>query len=310
MPLTAESQAVLKVLADKGIQALDALPAAEGRAYFNAVFKTQPEDQEPVARIEDKVIPVEGASIRARLYAPAATGALPALVNFHGGGWVYFDLDTHDGYCRQLANQAGIAVVAVEYRKAPEFKAPTAAQDCHTALKWVADNAAALGIDPARLGVVGDSAGGNLAAVVAQMARDHGGPALKAQILTYPAVDGTMQSPSIKENATAPILGEREMKWFWNHYTEGSALEVKDPAISPLYAPSLAGLPAAFVSTAEFDPLRDEGERYAKALEAAGVPVEMKRFDGVFHGFMLMGKFIPEARQLIADQAAFLKKHL
>ncbi len=310
MPLTAESQAVLKVLADKGVQALDALPPSEGRVYFNAVFKTPPDDQEPVTRVEDKRIPVEGGSIPARVYAPASSRPLPALVHFHGGGWVYLNLDTHDGYCRQLANKAGIAVVAVEYRKAPEFKAPIAAQDCFTALKWVAANAAALGIDASRLGVVGDSAGGNLAAVVAQMARDNQGPSLKCQVLTYPAVDGTMQSASIKDNATAPILGEREMNWFWNHYIEGSALSVKDPAVSPLFAKSHAGLAPAFVSTAEFDPLRDEGEAYAAKLKSAGVPVETKRYNGVFHGFMLMGKFIPEARQLIADQTAFLKKYL
>lgn len=310
MPLTAESLAVLEVLKQNGVQALDALPAAEGREYFNAVFKTQPEDQEAIARVEDKQIPVAGGSIPARLYAPAARGPLPVLVHFHGGGWVYLNLDTHDGYCRQLANRAGCAIVAVEYRKAPEFPAPTAAEDCYAALQWVAANAAALGVDAARIGVIGDSAGGNLAAVAAQMTRDRNGPKLRAQILTYPAVDGTMSSASIKENATAPILGEREMRWFWNHYLGGTKIDVKDPLVSPLYAKSLAGLPPAFVSTAEFDPLRDEGEAYAQKLKAAGATVEVRRYAGVFHGFMLMGKFIPEARQLVADQTAFVKQHL
>jgi len=308
MPLTAESEAVLQELENQGVPALDALPPTEGRALFNEVFKTQPEDQEPVARVEPLAIPAGGTEIPARLYAPEAQGPLPVLVHFHGGGWVYLNLDTHDGYCRQLANQAGVAIVAVEYRKAPEQPFPAAVEDCYAALCWVADNAAGLGLDPDRIATIGDSAGGNLAAVTAQMARDQGGPALRAQVLTYPAVDAELASPSIKENAEAPILPESALRWFWDHYL--GAADRLDPRASPLRASSLAGLPAAFVSTAELDPLRDEGEAYADKLEAAGVPVECRRYDGVFHGFMLLGKFIPEARELIADQAAFLKANL
>ncbi len=308
MPLTAESLAVLNILQEKGVHPLDHFTPAEGRAYFDAVFATPAEDREAVATVRELSIPVAGGTIAARLYAPHA-GPLPVLVHFHGGGWVYMGLETHDGYCRHIANAAGIAVVAVEYRKAPEFKAPTAAEDSYAALQWVHANAASLGVDATRIAVTGDSAGGNLAAIVAQLARD-GGPALKCQVLTYPAVDATMSAPSITENATAPILGEKEMKWFWQHYLGGTQLNAKDPRVSPLYAKSLAHLPPAFVSTAEFDPLRDEGEDYANKLKAAGATVECKRYAGVFHGFLLMSKVIPEGRQLIADQLAFLKKHL
>ena len=310
MPLSAESMAVVQALVAQNMPPLDGLPVTEGRALFNNAFKTKPEDQEPVARVEEKVIPVAGGTIAARLYAPASTQALPVLVHFHGGGWVIMNLDTHDGSCRTLCNKAGIAILSVEYRKAPEFKAPVPAEDCYAALEWVLAQAAALGIDANRMGVIGDSAGGNLAAVVAQLARDRKGPRLKCQVLTYPAVDATMSSPSIKENATAPMLGEREMKWFWGHYLDGSRLTAKDPGVSPLFASSLADLPPTFVATAEFDPLRDEGEDYARKLQAAGVTVEMKRYNSVFHGFALMGKFIPEGRQVIDDQAAFLKKYL
>jgi acetyl esterase len=309
MPLTAESQVVLKVLSEAGVKALDEMPPAEGRAYFNAAFATKPEDQEACARVEELVIPVAGGTIPARLYAPAGSGPLPVMVHFHGGGWVYMDLGTHDGYCRTLANRSGCAVVAVEYRKAPEHPFPVPVEDCYAALKWVAANAARLGIDASRMGVVGDSAGGNLAAAVALLARDAGGPALRLQVLTYPAVDATMSQPSISENASAPLLGRPQMEWFWKHYNSAKA-DQRDPRMSPLFAANLKGLPPAFVSTAEFDPLRDEGETYAGKLKSADVVVEYHRYGGVFHGFLLMSKIIPEAARLIAAQAAFIKQYM
>nr|AIT69706.1 lipase/esterase AS-Trib6 [uncultured bacterium] len=309
MPITAESQVVLNVLAQQGVKALDELPAAEGRAYFNAVFKTKPEDQEACARIEELTIPVASGDIPARLYAPPATGKLPVLVHYHGGGWVYMNLDTHDAYCRLLANRTGCAVIAVEYRKAPEYPFPIPLEDCYAALRWTVSNADKLGLDATRLGVIGDSAGGNLAAAVAIMARDQHGPAIKAQVLTYPAVDATMSQPSVTENAAAPLLGRPQMDWFWKHYNKHGG-NAQDPRLSPLYASDLSRLPPAFISTAEFDPLRDEGEAYANKLRAAGVAVDYRRYDGVFHGFMLMAKIIPEGAQLIAAQAAFIKQHL
>ena len=309
MPLTAESQVVLNVLAQAGIKALDEMSPAEGRAYFSAAFATKPEDQEPCARVEELSIPVAGGHIRGRLYAPATSGPLPVMVHFHGGGWVLMDLGTHDGYCRTLANRSGCAVVAVEYRKAPEFPFPVPVEDCYAALQWVVAQAAALGIDAGRVGVVGDSAGGNLATAVALMARDQGGPALRLQLLTYPAVDATMSAPSITENAGAPLLGKPQMAWFWQHYNAAHA-DPRDPRLSPLYAASFAGLPPTLLCTAEFDPLRDEGEAYADKLRAAGVTVEYLRFGGVFHGFLLMSKIIPEGARLIAAQVAFTKQYM
>lgn len=308
MPLTAESEAVLNVLAEQGVKALDELPAADGRAYFNEVFKTKPEDQEPVARVQELSIAVDDGEIPARLYVPEGGPGLPVMVHFHGGGWVYLDLDTHDAYCRQLANRAGVAVLAVEYRKAPEHPFPTPVEDCYRALCWAASNAEDLGVDGNRVGVVGDSAGGNLAAAVTLMARDNGGPDIRLQVLTYPAVDAAMAHASIEENADAPLLGRPQMKWFWQHYVPKGS-DVHQARLSPLYAESHENLPPAFISTAEFDPLRDEGEAYAKKLEAAGVEVDCRRYDGVFHGFMLMSKFIPEGAALIDAQAQFIGSH-
>ena len=268
--------------------------------------RPNPRISKPAPASEDLTIPVDGGEIPARIYAPEASGPLPVMVHFHGGGWVYLNLDTHDGYCRILANQANCAVVAVEYRKAPEFAFPTPVEDCYAALCWVSDNAADLGLDKSRMGVVGDSAGGNLSAAVTLMARDQGGPDLKLQVLTYPAVDGAMAAPSIEENAGAPLLGRQQMAWFWGHYVP-KGTNVHDPRLSPLYADDLSNLPPAFISTAEFDPLRDEAEDYADKLKAAGVEVDCRRYNGVFHGFMLMAKLIPEGQQLIETQCAFIQ---
>jgi len=309
MPLTSECEAVLSILRERGVQPLDAMPAAEGRTYFNEVFRTQAEDQEDCARVEDIKIPVDGGDIPARIYAPRTDGPLPVMVHFHGGGWVYLNLDTHDGYCRVIANRTNCAVVAVEYRKAPEYPFPTPADDCYEALCWVSDNASSLGLDNSRIGVIGDSAGGNLAAATALTARDRGGPELTLQVLTYPAVDATMSAPSIEENAAAPLLGRQQMAWFWGHYVP-KGTDVRDPRLSPLHASSHSNLPSAFISTAEFDPLRDEGEEYANKLKTSGVKVDYKRYDGVFHGFMLMAKVIPEGSNLVEAQCEFIRKGL
>ncbi len=309
MPLTAESQAVLNVFAEQGMPRLHSMPAAESRAFFNAAFATKPEDQDPIAKVQDLGVPVADTEIPARLYLPDTNEKLPLLVHYHGGGWVLMNLESHDALCRTLANKAGVAILAVEYRKAPEYPYPTAVEDCYAALRWAAANADELGVDGTRLGVIGDSAGGNLASVVAQMARDSGGPDLRVQILTYPAVDATMAAKSIEENAEAPLLGRDEMRWFWDHYI-GDHKNLKEPRLSPLYANSFDNLPPAYVSTAEFDPLRDEGEQYAEKLAAAGTEVISKRYNGVFHGFALLAKLIPEGAQLVEEQAAFVRHHM
>ena len=218
------------------------------------------------------------------------------------------DLETHEGFCRSLSRATGCAVVAVAYRTAPEHRFPAAAEDCFAALRWVAANAADLGLDGHRLGVIGDSAGGNLAAAVALMARDRGGPALTLQVLTYPAVDASMKAPSIAENAEGYFLTESAMRYFWGHYL-GDSGDPRHPYASPLAASDHAGLPDAFILTAQYDPLRDEGEAYAQKLEAAGCRVEIHRFEGTFHGFLLMGKVISAAGQALAAEAAFIRRH-
>ena len=224
MPLTAECMAVLENMQANNVPAIKDLPYNESRALFNEIFKAKPEEQDPVDRIEELSIPVDGGEIPARLYAPNSDEPLPVMVHFHGGGWVIMNLDTHDVYCRLLANKAKCAVIAVEYRKAPEHKAPVAFEDCLAALNWVAANGAALGVDTSRMGVVGDSAGGNLAAAVAIAARDAGEPALKAQVLTYPAVDMTLSSPSIEENKDAPILGR--VRWSGSSVTTSVMISI------------------------------------------------------------------------------------
>jgi acetyl esterase len=262
-----------------------------------------------IASVANRTIPGPAGEIPIRVYTPKVGGApRPVIVFFHGGGWVIGDLETHDAPCRQLANAVPAVVVAVDYRLAPEHKFPAAPDDCYAALRWVADNAASIGGDPKRrLAVCGDSAGGNLSAVVALMARDRGGPTLAAQILVYPATDLTCDAPSHVTNGTGYFLDAEMMAWFIGHYVR-SAADKTEPYGSPLRARDLSGLPPAVVITAEFDPLRDEGESYARRLREAGVPVELKRYDGMIHGFFSMDALFPEAGQAIALAASALKK--
>jgi len=309
MPLDSDAEATLRGFAEAGLPALDALPPSEARQVFGEAFRTPPEGQEPVARVEPLSVPGPASEIPARLYAPDVEGSLPALIHFHGGGWVICDLDTHDGFCRSLANAAGCAVVSVDYRLAPEHRYPAALEDCYAVLEYVWRNAAGLRLDPTRLGVIGDSAGGNLAAAVALKARDAGEPALRAQILTYPALDPRCEHPSMQENAEGYFLTQSAMRWFWGHYM-GEGCDPRDPYLAPLYAPDLSGLPPALVVTAKYDPLRDEGEAYARRLEEAGVAVELSRYDGVFHGFAMMGDSIAKGREALRAEALFAKEHL
>jgi acetyl esterase len=309
MPLHSDAEATLRSFQEAGLPALDALPPTEARSVFGEAFRTPPEAQEPVGRVQELRIPGPAGEIPLRLYAPHADPSPPVLLHFHGGGWVICDLDTHDGVCRSLANAAGCAVVSVDYRLAPEHPYPAALEDCCAALDHVHRNAAELRLDASRLGVIGDSAGGNLAAAVALKARDAGGPALRVQILTYPALDPDCAHPSMGENAEGYFLTQSAMRWFWGHYM-GSGADPRDPYLAPLYAPDLSGLPPALVVTAEYDPLRDEGEAYARRLEQAGTEVELCRFDGVFHGFALMGDTIASGRDALRLEAGFAKQHL
>jgi acetyl esterase len=240
---------------------------------------------EAVAEVRDCTVPGPAGEVPVRLYKPENTGggALPVLVFYHGGGWVVCNLDTHDTLCRQLANAVGCAVVAVDYRLAPEHKYPAAAEDSYAAFRWAAENAATFGGDPARVAVAGDSAGGNLAAIVAQELR--GEVDLAAQILLYPVVDSDFDRPSYKENAEGYFLTRDAMEWFFGHYVPDEGRR-SEPRVAPLRIDELSGLPPTVVVTAGFDPLRDEGDAYADALADAGVEVRHLQYPDQIHGFV------------------------
>jgi acetyl esterase len=284
------------------------LTAAEARRQFReARAPLQPEPPE-VASVEDRAIPGPGGQLPIRSYRPLGSGArdlLPGLVYFHGGGWTIGDLDTHDGVCRALANAARCAVVSVDYRLGPEHKFPAAVDDSVAATRWVAAEAGRLGIDAARLAVGGDSAGGNLATVVALTARDAGGPALAFQLLIYPGTDIDGQFPSIAELGHGHLLTREVMKYFRECYLRGPE-DCGDWRCSPLRAKDLSGLPPALVVTAEFDPLRDEGRAYAERLREAGVRVAYSCYPGMIHGFVTMGRVMPAAWQAIREAGAAL----
>jgi acetyl esterase len=252
----------------------------------------------------------DGSDIPVRVYTPhdAVGGEAGVLVWSHGGGWVIGDLETADATCRALANRSGAVVVSVDYRLAPEHPAPAALDDCIEALMWTVENGELLGVDVTKLAVGGDSAGGNLAALVCQRVRDDFGPAIEFQLLVYPATDLTMSHPSIEENGEGYFLTKDSMQWFCECYL-GEA-DPKSPSISPLHAESLAGLPPALVITAEFDPLRDEGEAYAAALREAGVPTEHVRYDGQIHGFFAMRSMLDDGGHAVDRAAAALRTAL
>ena len=260
-------------------------------------------------RTEELKVPVEGGEIPIRVYHPADVDDLPVLVYFHGGGWVLGNIDTHDGYCRALAAGAGIKVVSVDYRLAPEHKFPTAPEDCYAATCWIIENAKNFGGDPQRVAVGGDSAGGNLATVVALLARDRSGPDLAFQLLNYPITDYHLETPSYRENAEGYGLSKDTMAWFWDHYLE-TPEDGANPYASPLRAESLAGMPPALVVTAEYDPLRVEGEAYASRLGKEGGATELVRYDGMIHGFTRRYRMWPQAGEAIELAVLRLQQHL
>jgi acetyl esterase len=312
MPVTLDpdAAAVFKAFQEAGRPAYETLTPAEARAFYLAarvVSNPEPPELESVRPLS---IPAPHGSIPARLYTPKrlrkTDGLAPCLVFFHGGGWVIGDLDSHDVVCRKLADQGELIVISVDYRLAPEHKFPAAVDDAITATKWIATNARQLGVDASRLTVGGDSAGGNLAAVVAISARDGNGPAISGQVLIYPATDFAMTHASHREPETSILLTHSVIRWFRDHYLNGSA-DTHDWRASPVRAGTLIGLPPAYVLTAGGDPLRDEGDEYAKRLKEAGVPVTFRHFPGQFHGFFTMGKLLDQANVAAGEIAAWLK---
>jgi acetyl esterase len=312
MPVTLDPDAafVYKAFQEAGRPAYETLSPAEAREYYSqARLVSNPEPPE-LKSVEPLSIPSPHGLIPARTYTPKTlrqTGGLaPCLVFFHGGGWVIGDLDTHDVACRKLADEGQLIVISVDYRRAPEHKFPAAVDDAIAATTWIAAHANELGIDAARLLVGGDSAGGNLAAVVAISARDGNGPAISGQALIYPATDFAMTHPSHSEPETSILLTHSVIRWFRDHYLNGAA-DVHDWRASPARAETLIGLPPAYVLTAGADPLRDEGDEYARRLKEAGVAVTHRSFPGQFHGFFTMGKLLQQANVAASEIGAWLK---
>jgi acetyl esterase len=306
MPVHPEAQGLLDALAEAGLPATEEMTVPNARAATAGFLALQGEPVE-VASVLDRTVPGPAGEIPVRVYTPAGEGPLPVVVYFHGGGWVIGDLEVVDQPCRQLASAAGAIVVSVDYRLAPEHRYPAAFEDSYAATVWVGAHAAEIGGDPARLAVAGDSAGGNLAAAVALAARDRGGPELAAQLLIYPVTDFNFGTVSYRDNREGYLLTKGSMQWFWAHYLGAQDLD-KDPYACPLRADSLVGLPPAYVATSEYDPLRDEGEAYARRLEEAGVAVTAKRFDGLLHGFFWMLAAVPSAAGVLDDMVGVLRK--
>lgn len=305
MPLDPKAKAFLDQAVASGAPPLNTLSVPDARQAILTLFTTVA-DKEPIKKVEDRMIPGPGGRMPVRIYTPEGPMPFPVLVYFHGGGWVLGDLETHDATCRSLANAAGCMVTAVDYRLAPEHKFPIAAEDCYAATKWAVLNAAALGGDPTRIAVGGDSAGGNLAAAVAQMASDRGAPSLVFQLLIYPVTNYAFDTESYRTNADGYLLTKDAMVWFWNHYLQNEN-DGQNPYASPLRGQHLRNLPPALVITAEYDPLRDEGADYAAKLREAGVLVTHTDYKGMIHGFFSMTNVVDQAKQAINEAGAALK---
>jgi acetyl esterase len=296
-PLDSQVEAYLHDLRAAGVRPVHELSVAEAREAELA--QLQPAPPEPVRQVVDRVVRGRGHDVPVRVYTPDAPPPLPVLVYFFGGGWVLGSLDAVDPTCRRLANATPCAVVSVAYRRAPEHPFPAALEDCYAATHWVAEYGPEIGLDPDRVAVGGASAGGNLAAALALLAREREGPKLVLQLLVYPPLDHRSDTDSMQEALDPLLLGARDVAWCWSHYLADAA-DGDDPLAAPLRAEDLRGLPPALVITAELDPLRDHGESYAERLAEAGVATEHVRFDGAVHGFFSK----PERFDAAADAQA------
>jgi acetyl esterase len=289
-----------------GVPPLYTLTLAQARADDLAAIRAGAGDPEPVHEVVDREVPGPAGPMPIRVYRPVPERPLPTLVYFYGGGWALGSLDTGDAVCRALANRTGCLVVAAGYRLAPEAPFPAAVTDCHSATVWVGANADEVGADADRIAVGGDSAGGNLAAAVTLLARERGDVALVGQLLVYPNTDYLADTPSMRESTDPALFNRTSVAWYWGHYLS-TVDDGRDPLASPLRAESLAGLPPALVITAEYDPLRDEGEAYARRLSAEGVPAELIRYDGMAHGFFTMVGTLDTARSALGAAAERLR---
>ena len=289
-----------------GAPLVSSLSAVEARALREVQVEAQGGERVALGRVEDLRIAGPGGEIPIRVYASEEGVGRVGLVYLHGGGFVLGNLETHDAVCRALAKESGAVVIAVDYRLAPEHRFPAGLEDAYAATLWVVGNAKRLGIDARRVVVSGDSAGGTLAAVIAMRCRDRGGPVLAGQLLVYPVTDvSSFETGSYRECEQGYALTRATMEWFARQYV-GSSGKGRDPEASPLLAEDLRGLPPTLVMTAEFDPLRDEGEAYAERLKEAGVKVRLSRYAGMIHGFFCMRRDLSVSHEAIREAAEFV----
>ena len=305
MPVDPIVQGFLDQFAAAEGPALEEMQPAEARVAFDPMMELQgpPED---VASIEDRSATGPNGDVPVRIYRASTESPLPVLVFMHGGGWVVGSIAFHDRICRSLTNLLGAAVVSVEYRLAPEHRYPAAAEDSYAALVWVHEHARELGIDPDRIALGGDSAGGNLTAVVSLMARDRGGPPLVYQVMHCPVTDHSFETESYRANAEGYMLSRPGMQWFWDHYVPDVA-DRDEPYASPLRATDLGGLPPALVQVAQFDPLHDEGVAYAERLRDAGVEVTLTDYSGMIHDLWMFGALFSQARAALEETASHVR---
>ncbi|MBO6658082.1 MAG: alpha/beta hydrolase [Pseudomonadales bacterium] len=303
MPLDPAYQAMLKQLAAADGPSMVEVPPEQAREMYRVMQSVLPHHE--VKMTED----ADADGVPVRIYR-ATEDKVPCVVFFHGGGWVIGDLDTHDSVCRQLANESGYTVVAVHYRLAPEHPFPASVDDCYSALRWIQNHADDLNIDGDRIAVAGDSAGGNLAAAVSIKARDEGTGGISFQLLIYPVTDFNFDTASYSENAEGYLLTIDSMRWFWNHYVGHDESLGLHPLASPMRADDLSGLPPTLIMTAEFDPLRDEGEAYGERLKEAGVKTDIQRYEGLIHGFFGQTDMTEGAREAMSSAAFALKEVL
>ena len=310
MPLNSQAQALLEEIENQGLPPFEEMSPTAARVVAMS-FRDLQGEAETVQEVRDILVPGPLGNLPVRVYHPEPGRALPLLVYLHGGGWVIGDIEVVDRPCRALANAGHCVIASVNYRLSPETKFPGPVEDCYAATNWLAAHAAGLGADPSRIAVGGDSAGGNLAAAVALMARDRAGPKLAFQLLIYPVTapaKGTTFG-SYTENAENYLLTRAAMEWFWDHYLNGEE-QGRNPYASPLFAADHSRLPPAMVITAEFDPLRDEGRAYAGKLREAGVDVTTSHYEGLIHGFFWMAGVLDRGRDLIDEMGKELRARL